>query len=148
MKQAAQPMLRDELRRAGLPYQGPLARLLTALREAPITHLELSAITRIVANAGLSITPIDMIRQLKVLTDAGLLVRLPSTGAEPIFDTVARPHFHLVYDEASEPADLDVSPETLLAILRQEFLQRPGQVEILVRFRRVSPLLSDKTKEG
>ena len=148
MEQVAQPMLRDELRRAGLPYQGPLARLLTALREAPITHLELSAVTRIAANAGLSITSTDMIRQLKVLTDAGLLVRLPSTGAEPIFDTVARPHFHLVYEETTEPADLDVSPETLLAILRQEFLQRPDQVEVLVRFRRASPLLGDKTKKG
>lgn len=141
-------MLRDDLRRAGLPHQGSLARLLTVLRDAPTTHLGFGEIIRRALNGGLSITPVDMVRQLKSLTNAGLLVQLPSTGAEPLFDTVPRPHFHLVYDEASEPADLDVSPETLLAILRQAFKEQPDQVEVLVRFRRTSSFLGDIAKEG
>jgi Fe2+ or Zn2+ uptake regulation protein len=73
---------------------------------------------------------------LETLADHGLLGRLPSTTAEPVFDTVPEPHSHLVYEEPAQIVDLDVSPETLLAILRQAMVERPDGVEILIRLRR------------
>jgi Fur family iron response transcriptional regulator len=135
MPQAVQPAIREELRRAGLPRQGSLARLLALLRAAPDTHLRLADVVRMATEAGLPMTPAEIARQLETLADLGLLGRLLSTAAEPLFDTVPRPHFHLVYEETAETVDLDVSPETLLAILRQALAERPDRVEVLVRFR-------------
>jgi Fur family iron response transcriptional regulator len=130
---------RDELRRVGLPHQGPLARLLTLLRAAPETHLGLAEVARMAAEAGLVPTPAELLRQLETLVEHGLLGRLPSIAAEPVFDTVAEPHAHLVYEETAQVVDLHVSPETLLAILRQALAERPGGVEILARFRSGAP---------
>ena len=87
------------------------------------------------AATGLTATPAELARQLETLADHGLLGRLPSTAAEPVFDTVPEPHSHLVYEEPAQIIDLDVSPETLLAILRQAMAERPHGVEIMIRFR-------------
>jgi Fe2+ or Zn2+ uptake regulation protein len=130
---------REELRCAGLPGRGALARLLAILRATqPETHLSLGEVVRMAAASGLAAEPADVARQLETLADHGLLGRLPSTSAEPIFDTVPRPHSHLVYEEPAQIVDLDVSPETLLAIVRQALAERCDGVEILVRFRRHS----------
>lgn len=138
----------EDLRRAGLPRQGSLARLLALLRAAPDTHLALGDIVQMTASAGLAMTSAEVARQLETLADLGLLVRLPCTGHEPLFDTVPRPHFHLVYEETAETVDLDVSPETLLAILRQALADRPGKVEVLVRFRRDPQPASDRVRRA
>ena len=42
-----------------------------------------------------------------------------------------------VYEEPAQTVDLHVSPETLLAILRQALIDWPDGVEILVRFRAI-----------
>jgi Fur family iron response transcriptional regulator len=136
MQHAVEASCREELRRAGLSGQRGLARLLALLRAAPETHLGLAAVLRMAAETGLAVTPIDLARQLQTLADHGLLGRLLSTAAEPVFDTVTEPHSHLVYEETAQIVDLRVSPETLLAILRQVLTERPDGVDILVRIRR------------
>ena len=136
MAQAMEPAFREELRRAGLPGQGALARLLALLRAAPETHLGLAEVVRMAEDSGLAATPVELARRLETLAEHGLLGRLPSTTAEPVFDTVPEPQFHLVYEETAQTVDLHVSAETLLAILRQALTERPNDVEILIRFRR------------
>ncbi len=135
MPHAAEAACREELRRAGLFGQGGLARLLVLLRATTETHLGLADVVRMAAETGLTATPVELARQLETLADHGLLGRLPSIAAEPVFDTVPEPHSHLVYEEPAQIVDLDVSPETLLAILRQALADWPDGVEILVRFR-------------
>ena len=136
MARAVETVVREELRRAGLPAQGKLARLLVALRAAPETHLTRGEIDRLPAVQALGVAPSVLASQLEALAQAGLLGRLPSTQAEPVFDTVPSPHSHLLYEETAQVVDLDVSAETLIAILRQALKERPGEVDILVRFRR------------
>jgi len=136
MARAAEALFREELRRAGLPVQGILARLLALLRAVPETHLTLGEVARLAASGGIAAGPAELARQLDTLVEHGLLGRLPSTGAEPVFDTVPEPHSHLVYEETAQIVDLAVSPETLLAILRQALAERPDGVEVLVRVRR------------
>lgn len=136
MARAVEAVVRDALRHAGLPAQGPLARLLALLRATPETHLTLGEITALAMAEGLPAAAPDLARQLDMLVERGLLGRLPSTAAEPVFDTVPAPHSHLLYEETSQVVDLDVSAETLIAILRQALAERPGEVDILVRFRR------------
>jgi Fe2+ or Zn2+ uptake regulation protein len=133
---AVEAAVREELRRAGLPGQGALARLLVLLRAASDTHLSLAEVARMAAATGLAETPAKLAHHLKTLADLGLLGRLPSTSAELVFDTNPEPHSHLVYEETAQIVDLHVSPETLLAILRQALAERPDGVEILIRFRR------------
>ena len=136
VRPAVDTAIRDALRRAGLPGHGAPARLLALLRAAPETHLGLAEIARMAAATGLASTPAVLSRQLDLLVDHGLLARLPCTAAEPVFDTVPESHSHLVYEDTAQIVDLDVSPETLIAILRQALAERPGEVDILVRFRR------------
>ena len=128
--------LREELRRAGLPSHGVPARLLVLLRAAPETHLSLSDVVRLAVESSLHAAPAKLARCLETLADLKLLGRLPSTAAEPVFDTVPEPHSHLVYEETAQTVDLHVSADTLLAILRQALDERPDGIEILVRFRR------------
>lgn len=127
---------REDLRYAGLSSQGGLIRLLALLRAAPETHLGLAEILRMAADTGLVATPVELARQLDTLADHGLLGRLLSTAAEPVFDTVTEPHSHLVYEETAQTVDLHVSPETLVEILRQVLAEQPVGVEILVHVRR------------
>jgi Fe2+ or Zn2+ uptake regulation protein len=136
MAHAADASCRDDLRRVGLLGQGGLARLLALLRAAPETHLRLAEVVRMAAEIGLAATQVELARQLETLASHGLLGRLVGIAAEPVFDTVTEPHSHLVYEETAQIVDLRVSPETLLAILRQALAERPDRVEILVHVRR------------
>jgi Fur family iron response transcriptional regulator len=136
MAQTVEAVARGELRRVGLPAQGRLARLLIALRGAAETHLTQGEIARLAEAQALGLSSPELASQLEALVRHGLLARLPSTGAEPVFDTVPAPHSHLMYEETAQVVDLDVSAETLIAILRQALAERPGEVDILVRFRR------------
>jgi Fe2+ or Zn2+ uptake regulation protein len=133
---AVEASCKEELRRVGLSGQGRLVRLLALLRAAPETHLGLAEVLRMAAETGLAATHADIARQLETLVDHGLLGRLLGTAAEPVFDTETEPHSHLVYEETAQIVDLRVSPETLLAILRQALAERPDGVEILIRVRR------------
>jgi Fe2+ or Zn2+ uptake regulation protein len=133
---AVEAAIREDLRRAGLPGHGTLARLLALLRAAPETHLGLAEVVRMTTETGLATTTGELARQLDTLAEHGLLGRLLSATAEPVFDTVTEPHSHLVYEETAQIVDLRVSPETLLAIVRQVLTEQPAGVEILVRFRR------------
>lgn len=135
MPNAAEAAFREELRRAGLPCRGSLARLLALLRGAEDTHLGLAEAVRIAAAGGLTATPLELAHRLSALADHGLLGRVPTTTGQPIFDTVPEPHSHIVYEETGQTLDLRVSPETLLAILRQVLLDRSDSVEVLVRVR-------------
>ena len=126
---------REDLRRAGLPGQGILARLLALLRGAPEPHLSLGQVSRIMAENNLATPSGELDRQLRILADHGLLGRLPDTAAEPVFDTEPEPHSHLVYEETNQIVDLHVSPETLLAVIRQALAEQSDRVEIVVRVR-------------
>jgi Fe2+ or Zn2+ uptake regulation protein len=136
MPHAVEAALQDELRRAGLPCRGASARLLALLRASPEEHLTLTEAADLVAAAGLAVTSTELARQLEILADHGLVGRLPTTTTELVFDTVPEPHSHLVYEESAQIVDLRVSPDTLLAMVRDALAQRPDSVEILVRFRR------------
>jgi len=136
MPNAGDAAVREELRRAGLPRRRRLERLLALLRGAGDTHLSLSEIVGMAVANGLVGGRAEMARALGTLADHGLLGRLATTAAEPIFDTVPEPHSHLVYEETAQTVDLHVSHETLLAILRQMLTDRPDAVEVLVRVRR------------
>jgi len=127
----------DELRRAGLAGTGTLPRLLALLREAPESHLSFSQVLQMANESDFRISPVDLDRQLRLLADSGLIARLPSTGAEPVFDTVAEPHSHLVYEDTGQIVDLHVSTDTLLAVLRHALAVQSGQVEVLVRIRNI-----------
>jgi len=136
MPHAVDAVLQDELRRAGLPFRGPTARLLALLRESEETHLTAHEIAELAAEAGLALPPAEIARQVEVFADHGLLGRLPTTTAEPVFDTQPEPHFHLIYEETARIVDLHVSPETLLAMLRDALAKHPGEVEVVVVMRR------------
>jgi Fur family iron response transcriptional regulator len=128
-------VLRAALRRAGLPGHGVLPRLLALLRASPEEHLTLTAAAELVAEAGLAITSAELTRHLEILADHGLVGRVPTTTTELMFDTVPEPHFHLVYEETAQIIDLHVSADTLLAMVRDALVHRPGGVDILVRIR-------------
>lgn len=132
---AEEAACQEDVRRAGLPGRRALARLLGILRAAPDTHLGLAEVVRMAAMSGLAATPVGLARQLETLADHGLLRRLPTTSAEPVFDTVPEPHSHLVYEESAQTIDLHVSPETLLALLRHALTKWPDEVDILIRCR-------------
>ena len=149
MPYAVEASCREDLRRASLSGQGVLVRLLALLRTAPEPHLGLAEVVRMAEETGLAVTPLEVARQLETLADHGLLRRLLSTANEPVFDTVTEPHFHVVYEETAQIVDLQVSPETLLAILRQALAERPDRGEILVRFRGdPAPVVDQMTKAG
>jgi Fe2+ or Zn2+ uptake regulation protein len=135
MSHAEEAACREELRHAGLAAQRDLVRLLALLRAGPETHLGLTRVARMAAETGLAATPAGLARQLETLADHGLLGRVPTTGGEPVFDTIAEPHSHLVYEDTAQTIDLQVSPETLLAILRQALSDHPDAVDVLIRFR-------------
>ena len=139
MSQSVDAAFREELRNAGLTGQGALPRLLALLRAAPETHLTLAEVADIAAESGLAVTLADLARQMEALADHGLISRLPTTTADLVFDTVAEPHSHLLYEQAGQIIDLHVSSETLLAMIRQALAERPGGVEVLVRYRRDPP---------
>lgn len=136
MAHACDPRCEEELRLAGLGDDKALARLLSLLRASPETHLGMGRVQRLVAEARLAVTPEELARQLERLVERGLLGRLPSTSPEPVFDTVAEPHSHMIDEGTGQVVDLRVSHETLLAMIRQELAERPEAVEVLVRVRR------------
>ncbi|MFZ0266416.1 transcriptional repressor [Caulobacter sp.] len=136
MPHTVEAVLREELRRAGLPGHGGLPRLLALLRASPEVHLTLAEVADLVAEAGLAVTSGELARQLELLADHGLLGRLPTTTTELVFDTVPEPHSHLIYEESEQIVDLHVSADTVLAMVRDALAKRPDSVEILVRFRR------------
>jgi Fur family iron response transcriptional regulator len=136
MPHTVEAVFREELRRAGLPGHGALPRLLALLRASPEVHLTLAEVAELVAEAGLAVTSGELARQLELLADHGLIGRLPTTTTELVFDTVPEPHSHLIYEESAQIVDLHVSPDTVLAMVRDALAKRPDSVEILVRFRR------------
>jgi hypothetical protein len=75
MPNAGEAACRESLRCAGLPGQGPMARLLALLRAAPETHLGLAQVLQLAAKAGLIVTPMELASLLKMLTDHGLTER-------------------------------------------------------------------------
>jgi Fur family iron response transcriptional regulator len=132
---AMEAACREELRRTGLPGQGTLVRLLALLRVAPASHLSRGEVLRMAEENKLATSPAELDRTLQMLADRGLLRRLPSTAAEPVFDIVPEPHSHLVYEETGQIIDLHVSPETLLAVVRQVLAEHSDRVEVLMRVR-------------
>lgn len=136
MPHTVEAVLREELRRAGLPGHGALPRLLALLRASPDVHVTLADVADIVAEGGLAITSGELARQLELLADHGLVGRLPTTTTELVFDTVPEPHSHLIYEESGQIVDLHVSADTVLAMVGDALAKRPDSVEILVRFRR------------
>ena len=127
--------IREELRRAGLAAQGSLPRLLAILRQSPDTHLTTPDIADLLARGGVAITLTELAHQLEILTAGGLISRLPTPAAEVVWDLVPEAHAHFVYGDFDQIIDMHVSEETLLAMIRDALAQRPGGVEVFVRFR-------------
>ena len=113
--------------------------LLALLLESEDPHLGLTEIVRLAVARGLSADPAEIVRRLDALVARGRLGRLPTVAAEPVFDTVPEPHAHIVYEETAQTVDLDVSTDTLLAILRRMLTERPDAVEVLIRVRGEAP---------
>lgn len=135
MPQTGQEAVRDEVRRAGLPADGPLPGILAMLRMVEDTHLDLAEALRIATAGGLVIGRAEMGDALEALVAHGLLGRVPVIGRPPIYDTIAHCHSHLLDDATATIVDLDVSAETLSAIIRQAIADQPGRVEVLLRIR-------------
>ncbi len=128
--------IREELRGAGLAAQGSLPRLLAILRQSPETHLTTAAIADLLARGGVAITLTELAHQLEILAAGGLITRLPTPAAEVTWDLVPQAHAHFVYGDSDQIIDMHVSEETLLAMIRDALAQRPGGVEVFIRFRR------------
>jgi Fur family iron response transcriptional regulator len=139
MPSTADDATREEVRRAGLPADGPLAVLLMLLRTAEDTHIDPAEAQRLAAEAGLPVGRAELANLLDTLVAHGLLGRVPTTGVAPIYDTINRPHSHMLDDATASMVDLDVSPETLSAIIRQAIADQPGRVEVLLRIRAPRP---------
>ena len=135
MTRAVEAAHQEELRHAGLSGRGALARLLALLRASPETHLSLVDVMRMATKIGLAFTPLGLAGHLETLAEHGLIRRLSTTSAEPVFDTVPEPHAHLIYEETNQTVDLQVSPDTLLAIIRRAMTDWPDEVDILIRLR-------------
>ena len=60
-------------------------------------------------------------------------------GDAAVYDTIAHPHSHMLDEATATMVDLDVSPETLSAIIRQAIADQPGRVEVLLRIRAPQP---------
>ena len=60
-------------------------------------------------------------------------------GGVLLYDTIAHPHSHMLDEATATMVDLDVSPETLSAIIRQAIADQPGRVEVLLRIRAPQP---------
>lgn len=128
--------IREELRRAGLAAQGALPRLLAVLRQSADTHLTTPDVADLLARSGVAITLTELAHQLEILAAGGLISRLPTPAAEVTWDLVPEAHAHFVYGDFDQIIDMHVSEETLLAMVRDALAQRPGGVEVYVRFRR------------
>ncbi|WP_211866875.1 hypothetical protein [Neoroseomonas terrae] len=130
---------REDVRRAGLSADGPLPRLLTLLRIAEETHIDAADAQRIAAEGGLAIGRAEIADLLEALAGRGLLGRVPTMGTAPVYDSVAHPHSHMLDEATATMVDLDVSPETLSAIIRQAIADQPGRVDVLLRIRAPQP---------
>ncbi|MBR0681755.1 Fur family transcriptional regulator [Roseomonas eburnea] len=135
MASTADAAARGEVRRAGLAADGPLPRLLTLLRTAEETHVDAAGAQRLAVAGGLALGRAEVADLLEALAGKGLLGRVPSMGGGAVYDTVPHPHSHLVDEATDTVVDLDVSPETLSAIIRQAIADQPGRVEVLLRIR-------------
>jgi len=131
--------LRRELRAAGLSSDGPEAALLALLRAVPETHLDAAAAQRLAAEGGFALARSEAALLLEALARAGLLGRLPVTGGPAVYDTVPQAHAHIVDEATASVTDLEVSPETLLGVIRQALADQPGRVEVLLRIRAPRP---------
>lgn len=131
---AVDAAIREDLRRAGLPAQGVLPRLLVLLRGSAETHLTAAAVAEMASRAGVAVSVAEALRQLETLAEHGLIGRLPTTGADVVFDTIPEPHAHFVYGD-DQVIDLHVSGETLLSMVRDALARGPDVVELMVRFR-------------
>lgn len=146
MASSADVAVREEVRRAGLSADGPLPHLLTLLRAVDDTHIDAAEAQRIAAEGGLAIGRAEMGDLLEALVAHRLLGRVPTIGGPPLYDTVLRPHSHMLDEATAAMVDLDVSPETLSAIIRQAIADQPDRVEVLLRIR--APRAGDGTAEG
>jgi Fe2+ or Zn2+ uptake regulation protein len=135
MASTADAAAREEVRRAGFPADGPLPRLLTLLRAAGETHVAAADAQRLAAEGGLALGLGEVVDLLEALAGKGLLGRVPTHGGGPLYDTIPHPHSHLVDEATASVVDLDVSPETLAAIVAQAIADQPGRVEVLLRIR-------------
>lgn len=135
MASTADDATREEVRRAGLAADGPVPRLLSLLRTAEETHFDTAEAQRLAVESGLTIGRGELAQMLDTLVAHGLLGRVPTIGGAALYDTIIRPHSHLLDESTAMMVDLDVSPETLSAIVAQAIAEQPGRVEVLLRIR-------------
>jgi Fe2+ or Zn2+ uptake regulation protein len=139
---------REDLRRAGLPTEGPLPKLLSLLRTADETHIDAGEAQRMALAGGLAVSRAELADLLEALVGQGLLGRVPTMGGRPVYDTIAHPHSHMLDEATATMVDLDVSPETLSAIIRQAIADQPGRVDVLLRIRAPQAAATAPRKAG
>ena len=135
MASTADEATREEVRRAGLAADGPWPRLLSLLRTAEETHFDTAEAHRLAVESGLAIGRAELAEMLDTMVTHGLLGRVPTTGGVALFDTIIRQHSHMLDEATAMMVDLDVSPETLSAIVAQAIAAQSGRVEVLLRIR-------------
>ncbi|MBW6400277.1 hypothetical protein KPL78_20620 [Roseomonas sp. HJA6] len=148
MASTADNAAREEVRQAGLSADGPVPRLLTLLRTAEETHLDIAEAQRIAAEGGLAIGRAEIGDLMEAMVAHGLLGRVPTAGGVLLYDTIAHPHSHMLDEATATMVDLDVTPETLSAIVTRAIAEQPGRVEVLLRIRAPEKARDGPTKRG
>lgn len=133
MTRQAAAALRRELLAAGVRTDADAVLLLNLLRQSNETHLRASDVDLLVAAAGRRMGAGVTAALLDSFVVHGLIGRLPLPNGDVVFDTVAGCHSHLVDEEGGEIVDLQVSPETLAAIVTQMIALHGRRVAVLLR---------------
>jgi len=136
MASAMQAALRRDITAAGLRPDPDSLLLLGMLRDQAETHLDAATIQRLLDRMPRRLAPDRTAALLASFVVHGLIGRLALPNGEAVYDTVAECHSHLLDEARAEIVDLQVSPETLAAIVTQTLAQHGRRVEVLLRIRR------------
>ncbi len=132
MTRQAAAALRRELIAAGVRADADSVLLLNLLRQSDETHLRASDVELLIAGAGRRMGSGAILALLESFVAHRVIGRLLLPTGDVVFDTVAECHSHLVDEERGEIVDLQVSPETLAAIVTQMIAQHGRRAGVLL----------------
>lgn len=130
MKTTTKSDCRAALRRARLPDDDTLTRLLMTLRNREETHITAATLAR----EGDATPKPELEHHLQRLARHRLIGRVPCAATEPVYDTIPHPHSHLIYEcTPRQIVDLHVSRETLLTLLQDLLTTHGAAVDVTIR---------------
>ncbi len=97
--------LRNLLRRYGLRYSAPRARILQLFQESH-RHISAESLYLELKNRGGDLSLSTVYLNLGVLSEAGLLRKFKGVSGETIYDSNLQPHDHLLCEQSGEVVDL------------------------------------------